>query len=212
METLLIVMGIITVAAITPGPNNFIVMGAATQAGFTKTLSLIAGILLGGLILIGMVWAGAAPLLTKIPMLKNAITAAGALYLIWLGWSIIRQPIHSKEADQQPQKTALPHSFTGIVIFQFLNPKAWVLVTTALTALSQDLTGMWVFLTLLLIYACICGTSLSLWALLGTVLSRWLKQEHIQRKFNWGMGSLLIAPSLYLLITRFGSMDLSGNM
>ncbi len=34
MDALFAITGFVTVAAVTPGPNNFIVMGAAARGGF----------------------------------------------------------------------------------------------------------------------------------------------------------------------------------
>src|SRR5262249_33886110 len=43
------VAGLVAIAAVTPGPNNFIVLRAASQAGIRGAWSAIAGVVLGGL-------------------------------------------------------------------------------------------------------------------------------------------------------------------
>ena len=59
MNSLLAVIAIVTVAAITPGPNNFIVMNAAARGGLDAVLPAITGVVGGSLFLMAIIWAGA---------------------------------------------------------------------------------------------------------------------------------------------------------
>ena len=60
MDALIGVAGIVLAAAITPGPNNFVVMDAATRHGLAGAVPAIVGVLLGSAALITVVLAGAA--------------------------------------------------------------------------------------------------------------------------------------------------------
>lgn len=81
----------------------------------------------------------------------------------------------------------LPVSTVGVAAFQLLNPKAWVLVTTAAAAMSG--TGS-VFL-LAALMTLVTGLCLSLWAMAGAVLSRLLARPRARRWFDRAMGGLL---------------------
>ena len=59
MYRLFAVCGLLCVAAITPGPNNLVVLRASSQGGIRAALPAIAGIVLGGLLLLA--WRRLAP-------------------------------------------------------------------------------------------------------------------------------------------------------
>ncbi len=59
MEALIGAAGAIAAAALTPGPNNFVVMRTAARGGLAGALSAIAGVVLGSLALLAVVVAGA---------------------------------------------------------------------------------------------------------------------------------------------------------
>ena len=106
------------IAAITPGPNNLVVMRAAARNGWKTALLPVAGVVAGGLVLLLVVVSGAGSVFSTWPWLRGAIEAGGVLYLVWLGTRMIAAA--GREADS----TALPGGFAGLFGFQFLNPRA----------------------------------------------------------------------------------------
>ena len=63
MDALLAISLLISFGAITPGPNNAIVMAAGMRGGVTAAYPLIAGVLVGGLIMLAVAWTGSTNLL-----------------------------------------------------------------------------------------------------------------------------------------------------
>lgn len=51
--------GVLTAAALSPGPNNLAVMSTASHHGFVGAWSVIAGIVTGGLVLLALSVVGA---------------------------------------------------------------------------------------------------------------------------------------------------------
>jgi hypothetical protein len=58
MNALMAVAGFITVAAVTPGPNNLVVMRTAMRAGILGALPAIAGVVVGGIVLLSLATLG----------------------------------------------------------------------------------------------------------------------------------------------------------
>ena len=196
MEQLFAVAGFLIVAAITPGPNNFIVMTAARHGGVTAALPAMLGVVGGSLALLALVWSGTQIVFERVPSLMTTLAIIGACYVGGLGVILIRQASCKDGGDGPRLAAGLPRTALGLAIFQLLNPKAWALVATATAAASSAPFGFLVLATLLIL---ICGTCLSLWASAGSVIAGLLKDDRSRQWFDRTMGSLLIASAALLL-------------
>ena len=195
-DPLLAVAGFITVAAITPGPNNFIVMAAAARGGFGAALPAIAGVVIGSLGLLALVWAGAGAAFAALPPLRLLLKMAGAGYLIWLGSLLIGQS-GRQDNGEASSKDRLPTTAHGVAAFQLMNPKAWVLIVTASAALPGQSTAPYALAGLLAVVSVLC---LSLWACAGSAITGWLQIPSARSWFDRAMGSLLIVSAALLLL------------
>jgi len=196
LDPLLAVAGFITVAAITPGPNNFIVMAAAARDGFAAALPAIAGVVIGSLGLLALVGAGAGAAFEALPALRLLLMAAGALYLTWLGGQLIWQS-NRHPSDGEPSDGRLPCTAGGVAAFQLMNPKAWVLIVTAAAAVSGQTAALYSLASLVAVISALC---LSLWACAGSAIAGWLSQPAARRWFDRFMGGLLIASAVLLVL------------
>ena len=89
METLIAVIAVLGVGAVTPGPNNFMVMAAGARGGLPAAAPVIGGVIAGGLVLLALAWSGVAAALESAPRLRLVLTSGGAAYLAWLGGGMI---------------------------------------------------------------------------------------------------------------------------
>jgi threonine/homoserine/homoserine lactone efflux protein len=81
--------------------------------------------------------------------------------------------------------------------FQFLNPKSWVPILSAIAVAHADADAVFLEVgALLIIIPTIC---LTLWSVLGVILMRFLSQELQRRRFDRGMGILLILSATSML-------------
>jgi threonine/homoserine/homoserine lactone efflux protein len=179
---------LIAVAAITPGPNNLIVMEAAGRRGVWAAGRAIAGVVTGSLVLLVLVAAGFGVIMAA-PQARLAITVASGAYLAWLALSLLRTP--RADAPQPRSAAALPTSTAGVAAFQLTNPKAWALVATAAAALGA---GRWPLLALLI--AVTSAVCLTLWAVMGAALSRVLERLAARLWFHRSMGGLMALSAL----------------
>lgn len=196
MNSLLAASLLLCVAAITPGPNNLVVLRAAGHAGLRGALPAIAGIVCGGLLLLAVTALGAGAAFTTYPPLRRWAGALGSLYLAWLGVSLCLAGIASRHSVAT--EAALPAGTLGLVGFQFLNPKSWVIVLTVLATMPA--TGLRDGLLLAGLFVLAPTLCLLLWAVLGAWLARWLVQPAARRVVDVAMGVLLVACAFLLLI------------
>jgi threonine/homoserine/homoserine lactone efflux protein len=196
MNSLFAMAGLLCVAAITPGPNNLVVLRAGMQSGLSGALPAIAGVVLGGLLMLVVIALGAGSLFAAHPSFRRWIGAAGALYLAWLGIALVVRAVTASGGDSTAGH-ALPVSTIGLIGFQFLNPKSWVMVLTALaTAPAGGAPG---YLPLAGLFVLIPSICLFLWAAFGAWLARWLLRPAVRRGVDAVMGALLVVCVVFLI-------------
>ncbi|MBJ9966901.1 LysE family translocator [Burkholderia seminalis] len=184
------------VTSITPGPNNTMLLASGVNFGFRRTMPHLFGISIGVAILMLCVGFGLGEAFKRLPLLYTILEAASVAYLLYLAWRIGT----SGEVKAHGAKPR-PMTFVEAAAFQWVNPKAWMMVLTAATTvrLSADygMNAAWMSVVFILIgFPCIC-----LWAAFGLGLRRFLSNPRALRIFNVTMAVLLIL-SLYPLVAH----------
>ena len=156
------VVGVLVVAAITPGPNNFMVMEASARGGVAAAGAVVLGVVLGSLSLLALISLGVGSAVHAYPALGLVLSIAGGVYLAWLGASLIFRRAATSNRGTLP---GMPTSLWGVAVFQLLNPKAWMLIITAVAAMNEagSVPG------LAALVALISSICLSIWAIVGAV-------------------------------------------
>ncbi|MEH6631499.1 MAG: LysE family transporter [Halopseudomonas aestusnigri] len=138
----LISVGVIwMIAAITPGPNLFMVLSAATTSNRAFALMTVLGIGLGTMIWGIAGWLGISALFAAAPMLYVALKFIGAAYLIWMGTKMIwaaRKPMDWSQGSKKPERKStsksLKRAFTKGLTTNLANPKTAIFVTSLFAA------------------------------------------------------------------------------
>ena len=191
--TLLPFLVFATVASITPGPNNILVMSTTATRGLRAGIPMVLGVALGFGFMVTVVGAGLAAPLIRFPVLQTAMRWIGVAWLLLLAWKIARSPA----IDLDRAETRAPMGFWGSCAFQWINPKAWIMaVATAATYTLAGIAPAWQSPARGLIFVMISLPSISTWALLGLGVGRWLATAHRLRVFNVTMGVLLAASAV----------------
>ncbi|SFJ27352.1 Threonine/homoserine/homoserine lactone efflux protein [Paraburkholderia megapolitana] len=179
------------VTTITPGPNNTMLLASGVNFGFRRTLPHILGISAGVVLLMLAVGFGLGEAFRRWPLLYTVLETASVVYLLYLAWKIgTSGQVQVRKGERRPMR------FYEAIAFQWINPKAWMMVLTAATTvhLSADF-GLNATLMAVLFYVvglpCIC-----LWAAFGMALRNLLANPVWLRVFNVGMAVLLVL-SLY---------------
>ena len=177
------------VMSVTPGPNNLMLMASGTNFGFARTVPHMLGVALGFALMIVLVGLGVAAVLTAVPGLLAAIKWASVAYLLYLAFRIATAPVRPLEG----KPAARPMTFLQAAAFQWINPKAWTMTLTAVSAYipaGDRTTGL---LTVAAVFGAINLPSVGLWALMGTALRRFLADPRRLRTFNVVAALTLVA-------------------
>ncbi len=185
------------VCTITPGPNNLMLTSAGARFGLRRTLLHVVGISAGMGLMLLAVSLGLGELFAAQPMVQSALRWIGSAYLLWLGWLIGRAgaPSLAQAARSKPM------AFHQAVLFQFVNPKAWMMSLSAISSFTLAGEAYWGSVTWLIALFClICLGSCLTWAQFGVQVGQLLKTPLSWRRFNGVMG--LLTAACVLMIWR----------
>ena len=108
-----------------PGLDMAFVMGSSLTAGRRHGLAAVAGIAVGGVCLVVMTTLGIGVLLKVVPMAFNALLLVGALYIAWIGISLLRANsafgLHTEGCAMSAWTTFRRGALTCL-----MNPKAYL--------------------------------------------------------------------------------------
>ena len=194
-EQLLALAGFVIAMTGTPGPNNLMLMAAGANFGFRRSLPHILGISLGCQVLLLCIALGLGQLFRLYPTLAIVLRVLGALFLLTIAYRLLT----SKPTSHAQARHIRPFTFLEAALFQWVNPKAWMMFLTALATFTDPQALIRSTATIGLTYL-LLGLPLNCaWNAGGVWLKDWLKQEPRLLRFNQLMALLLIA-SLYTLM------------
>lgn len=177
------------VSSVTPGPNNIMLTSSGIRFGFVRTMPHIFGIVFGFTVLLVICAAGIGSLIIAVPAMHVALQILGSGYLVYLAWQM-RSMVFNREVESD----ARPMSFIGAALFQFANPKAWVMGITGASAFLPPVQPIALAILLFcLVFSLINLPCLSMWAGTGAVLRHYLTQ----RKWQLLFCGVMIVLTLY---------------
>ena len=179
---------------VTPGPNNAMLTASGIKFGFKKTIPHLIGIPFGHTIQITLVCFGLGNLFQKYPLIQNYLKWLCFFYLLYLGWKIIGSFSEHKKESGRPLK------LYEAALFQFMNPKAWVVALTASTAFFPVNENFYLATTFVALTApFICFPSICLWALFGSSIKILIKNAKIKKIVEYFLAVLLVITAIIIL-------------
>ncbi|MGB6941118.1 MAG: LysE family translocator [Bryobacteraceae bacterium] len=109
------------ILAITPGPGIFYVLARSLRGGRREGMLSAAGTFLGGLVHVGAAAFGLSAILAAAAIAFETVRYAGAAYLIYLGYRMIRS--RDQEAAEIEAMRSSRSTFVQGVMTEVLNPK-----------------------------------------------------------------------------------------
>ena len=183
------------VMSITPCPNNVMLTASGATFGFRRTIPHLLGISFGFGVELLAVCAGLGAIFTRWPELQTALRWVGAAYLLYLGVRLLGS------GPASSRTTLRPLTFLEAAIFQFLNPKAWVMTITAATMfLPHELSVLAAGAYMLFIMVIMNMPCIAVWALFGSSLRRFLEHPAGRLGFNAAMAVALAATGVIMVI------------
>ncbi len=188
-------------AAITPGPNNVMLMSSGLNYGVRKSLPHLFGICLGFPVMVLLIGVGLGSLFERFPMIHTVIQVLGIVYLLYLAWVIAMTKTHDISSSN-----AKPLNFWQAALFQWVNPKAWIMATGAIATYTTLSTNIFQQIGIIaLIFLITAFPSAATWLFFGANLKRFLQNPKHQKIFNISMALLLVGSIIPVFVNFVNS-------
>jgi cysteine/O-acetylserine efflux protein len=177
-----------------PGPNTLSSASMVLTFGYKRSIKYQMGIVTGFFLVMMASGFVASTITTRLPSLIPVMTVAGALYILYLAYLILRSSITMKEDIVRPL------GFFQGMFLQLLNAKTLIVGLTAYSTflVNPPKTLLWrtasaSFFTALAI------TALALYSLFGFFLFRILQSPRVGKMINTLFAAALVYTALALL-------------
>ena len=182
--------------ALTPGPNNTVLLTLSAAYGPRSTIPHLVGIVIGISVMFGAISAGLGALFLAYPVAYQVLKWVGFAYILWMAWGILRT-----SGLNSPDAESIPTGWIRSTIFQVVNPKAWIVLGAFVTAIARTDPGPWPIVLSGVIFL-VATVPLSLvWIGAGHILGRLLTTPQSRRIFTTIMAVALVGsmvPVLFL--------------
>ena len=180
----------------TPGPNNSILTASGIKFGFIRTIPNIFGIATGHGIKLTLVCFGLGALFTQFPILMNILKYVGACYLLYLAWKMFGSLNVSSAEDK-----STPLKYYEAILFQFVNPKGWVIIFTAVSLFYPRDENIILGTVFMVVMSTLINIpSISMWALGGSIIRNYLTNEKLKKIIECLLAILLVGTAISIIL------------
>jgi threonine/homoserine/homoserine lactone efflux protein len=182
-------------AFFTPGPNNLMLMASTARFGFGRTLPHALGVVVGFPLMTVILGLGLSELFTAYPLIKDVLKWAAGGYLLWMAWTLLGLKVGSTGSADRPLR------FHEAALFQWINPKAWVMAVALVTLVVQPGENrQWTLAALGLGCLLLAPLSTWLWMAFGTGLEQLLRRARGERFLGAVLATLMIVAVVLFLL------------
>jgi cysteine/O-acetylserine efflux protein len=169
----------VLISTFTPGPSNISSASVAVLYGYRNTLRYQIGLAAGVFLIMALSGWISTALLHIFPVLEKVLRYAGAAYILYLAYGILKASYTF--ADQ----SAKPSGFVQGLMLQVLNPKLIIYAFTIFSAFLAPVTkdAALVMLAAFLLAATSFGAT-SVWAIFGTAIKTYLHNPRLKTIVN----------------------------
>jgi len=176
---------------VTPGPNNSILTASGIKFGFARSIPNVLGIPTGHGLQLALVCLGLGTLFITYPILYDILRYVGSAYILYLAYKMFGSLNVAKSEDR-----SRPLKYYEAILFQFVNPKAWVICSTAVTLYYPKGENIIIGTLFMVIMSTIVNIpSISIWAYGGSVIRNYLNNEKLKKTVEWFLAVMLIATA-----------------
>ena len=177
---------------VTPGPNNSILTASGIKFGFIRSIPNVLGIPTGHGLQLALVCLGLGSLFIKYPILFDVLRYAGSAYILYLAYKMFGSLNISKSEDR-----SRPLNYYEAILFQFVNPKAWVICSTAVTLYYPKNENILVGTLFMVVMSTIVNIpSISIWAYGGSIIRQYLGNEKLKKTIELLLAIMLIGTAV----------------
>lgn len=176
------------VGSVSPGPNNTILWASGMQFGFRRTAPHVLGTALGiGGLVLGVA-AGVGTFLDAVPAAEVTLKVLGSAYLLYVAYRVLGGGVVGQA------EVARPLTLRQGIVFQCLNPKAWIFALAAVGAFLPSERSRFAGVALLtgILMIVVTGSS-ALWAIGGVAIGRVVESDRVRRGIQIALAALVVA-------------------
>ena len=183
---------------VTPGPNNSILTASGIKFGFFRSIPNILGIPTGHGLQLALVCLGLGSLFSAFPILLDILRYVGAAYILYLAYKMFGSlNIVATEDKSRPLK------YYEAILFQFVNPKAWVICITAVSLFYPEQENLIIGTLFMVVMSTVINIpSISIWAFGGSVIRFYLNNIKLKKIIEWLLALLLIATAISVFLYK----------
>lgn len=187
------VLSYILISSFTPGPSNISSASLAAVHGYKNTLRYQAGLATGVFLLMFLSGLLSTTIVKSFPSFEPIMRYAGAVYILYLAFAILRASYTFTEREDQP--LGFVHGF----VLQILNPKLFVYAFTLFSAFLATMTQNIIVLLLVVTFlAIVAFCAASTWALFGTAIKSHLQHPNLKMIINIALSLSLVFTAISL--------------
>ncbi|MEM8824379.1 MAG: LysE family translocator [Pseudomonadota bacterium] len=175
----------------TPGPNVILLTASGARFGFKPTIPHVLGVAFGVGVTSALTALGIGALLLALPAVKLGLQIIAVAWILWMAWKLFRST-----GGAAPGEKDRPFTFVEAVLFQWVNPKIWIIALAAASGYASDLPA---HLEAARIGSAFSGINLLVclfWTFAGTLLAYLLTNPTAWRVFTTVMAMALAASGL----------------
>ncbi|TGQ36419.1 MULTISPECIES: LysE family translocator [unclassified Mesorhizobium] len=206
-ELLIAFFATTAIFAYIPGPAMLYAAAQTMARGRWSGLTAALGIHLGGYVHVIAAAAGLSVLFHAVPALYMAVKLVGALYLIWLGVSLLRAKAQGEEAVMPGIEPKSAHrAFFESITVEVLNPKTAIFFMAFLPQFIDASAAFPVWLQFVVL-----GTIVNLMfssadvvcvVLAGAVIARLRRSSRAQRLMRRAGGAVLVGLGVHVALQK----------
>lgn len=185
--------------SLTPGPVIFMILSSGVNHGFVKTFSFISGATIGFILLLVLMALGLSQIYNQFSNYFLILEIIGVLFICYMGYKIATSKKEFKDNEQNTKNLKYLKFHEGL-LFQWLNPKAWIASISGTSMFYQDSSSLVIFITM---YFFVCYLCLSFWGLLGQKVTIFLTTNKRLQIFNILTGGILFLTALSIGFSSF---------
>ena len=191
------------VLLVIPGPTILTVVSYSVAQGSRANLPLVAAVTLGDSTALAMSLLGLGTLLAASAFWFTLVKWAGGLYLLYLGFNLLRSGRDATEALPPAAIASRWRLFANTYLVTALNPKGIVFFVAFLPQFvrpgADAVRQLWLLAVTFVVMATINST---LYAVFAASARRALASPAAQRRFRLVGGSLLSCAGIWALLAR----------
>ena len=168
---------------------------AGANAGVLRGLPCLLGVATGMGVMMFLVPLGLGSLVVGNPLVLQTLHWGGAVFLLWLSWTIATSTGMDAVTDKDPV------GYVGATVFQWINPKSWLVAASAAGTYLQAGGGAPIVQSAWLggLFVLAALPSGLVWLAFGATVQRLLRNPRRMRIFNIAMGVLLALSVVAIL-------------